>query len=143
MSLRPFFSFPSAFDDVFSDYLSYSPKIQNRNNEAGTLSPALDVHEGKDTVAIDVELPGVSKDNVQVHYDNGKLTVSGEVVNERKSEEEGHRWSERRFGSFSRTITVPAKVDPERIEASFSNGLLSIVLPKVDKTATTKKIDIK
>ncbi|CAA19006.1 Hsp16-like protein [Schizosaccharomyces pombe] len=143
MSLQPFFGFPPTVNDLFSDFVSYSPRLNNQI--PGELSPSIDVHEGKDTVSVDVELPGVKKEDVQVHYDSGKLTISGEVVNERKNEstEGNQRWSERRFGSFSRTITIPAKIDADRIEANFSNGLLTVTLPKVEKSQTKKQIAIK
>ncbi|EPY52242.1 hsp16-like protein [Schizosaccharomyces cryophilus OY26] len=142
MSLQPFFDlYP--FQDGLSDFLSYSPRVQ-RQDRAVDLSPAIDVHEGKDTVAVDVELPGVKKEDVQVHYDEGKLTVSGKSVNERKSEGDrgNHRWSERRFGSFSRTISIPSRIDSDRIEAQFSNGILSIVLPKIEQSRSKKQIAI-
>ncbi|EPY52301.1 hypothetical protein SPOG_05012, partial [Schizosaccharomyces cryophilus OY26] len=77
-------------------------------------------------------------------YDEGKLTVSGKSVNERKSEGDrgNHRWSERRFGSFSRTISIPSRIDSDRIEAQFSNGILSIVLPKIEQSRSKKQIAI-
>ncbi|WBW75571.1 hsp16-like protein [Schizosaccharomyces osmophilus] len=142
MSLQPFFEL-HPFQDVFSDFLSYSPRVQ-RQNRVGDLSPAIDVHEGKDTVEVDVELPGVKKQDVEVHYDEGKLTISGESVNERKSEGDkgNQRWSERRFGSFSRTITIPNKVDADRIEAQFNHGILSVVLPKIEESRSKKQIAI-
>ncbi|EEB09365.1 hsp16-like protein [Schizosaccharomyces japonicus yFS275] len=138
MSIQRFFGFP----EVFDDFLNYAPIVQSRARDNGTLSPAIDVHEGRDTISVDVELPGVKKENVNVHYDNGKLTVSGEIVNERTSDEEQRHWSERRFGTFSRTISLPSKVDADQIEASFSNGLLTITLPKVEKV-TKRQIEIK
>ncbi|EPY51572.1 hsp16-like protein [Schizosaccharomyces cryophilus OY26] len=142
MSLQPFFEL-HPFEDAFSDFLSYSPRLQ-RQNRNFDLSPAIDVHEGKDTVAVDVELPGVKKEDVQVHYDEGKLTVSGESLNERNNEGDkgNQRWSERRFGSFSRTISIPTNIDSDRVEAQFTNGVLSIILPKMEQSHSKKKITI-
>src|SRR5215218_41675 len=87
-------------------------------------APALDISERKDAYLVTVELPGVEADDLEITFEDGLLTIQGErQFTSESSEEQFHR-IERRYGAFRRSITLPAQVQAEQIEASFDNGVL-------------------
>lgn len=93
--------------------------------------PAVNVRETGNEVALDVELPGIDPDNVEITVENGLLTISGEKREERKEGDEGrYHLVERSYGSFSRSFTLPQGIDEEQIDAEFQNGLLTVRIPK-------------
>lgn len=96
-------------------------------------SPSLDVHDEKDNFVVHVELPGMKKEEIDISLHDGVLTVSGERKREsEKTEGETFR-SERCFGKFQRSVTLPARVDGNKVKASYKDGVLSIDLPKVEE----------
>jgi HSP20 family protein len=105
-------------------------------------APALDISERKDAYLVTVELPGVEADDLDITLEDGLLTIQGErlFIND-ASEQQFHR-VERRYGAFRRSITLPAQVQAEQIEASFDNGVLQIVVPKMEE-AKPKRIQVR
>jgi HSP20 family protein len=98
-----------------------------------TWLPALDVWESDAEIVLALDLPGISEEKVAIEVDDGVLTVSGE--RERELEEKGDRFYrfERRFGQFSRSVTLPQGVDPSGIKAAFKDGVLEIRVPKPEE----------
>ena len=109
---------------------------------AETWVPRVDIREEKDAVLLTVEIPGVSKDDVQVELQDGVLTISGEKKTEQSENENGFYRSERVYGGFKRSFTVPDTVDAEHINGEYANGVLKLTLPKLPEAAP-KKIAIK
>lgn len=105
-------------------------------------TPALDISEDKDNVYVRVELPGMRKEDIDVSLHNGSLSVSGERKSEENYKDAEVYRSERFFGRFQRTVTLPSEVDAEKIRAQYKDGLLDIVLPKAEE-AKPKHIDVK
>ena len=105
-------------------------------------APALDIAEGKDAYLVTVELPGGKLDDLEITLEDGLLTIQGErhVAND-SSEEQFHR-VERRYGAFRRSITLPAHVMAEGIEASFEDGVLQILVPKAEE-AKAKRVQVR
>jgi HSP20 family protein len=95
--------------------------------------PAVDVWETDNELVLSFDLPGIPEDQINVELDDNVLTVSGE--RERTNETSGERFYryERRFGTFSRSVTLPAGVNEESIKADFSNGVLEIHVPKPEE----------
>ena len=93
-------------------------------------SPTSDVIETKDEIVIKAELPGIEEKKIDVEIEAGVLTIKGERNAEKETEEKGYRRVERSYGTFLRSFTLPANVEPEKITASFANGLLEVHLPK-------------
>ena len=93
-------------------------------------SPTSDVIETKDEIVIKAELPGIDEKDVDIQIEAGVLTMKGERNAEKETEEKGYRRVERSYGSFLRSFTLPANIEPEKITASFANGLLEVHLPK-------------
>jgi len=125
--LSKFFEDPSAFAGVAGDHWM----------------PAVSVSETADELMLVAELPGVVEEDLSIELENNVLTVSGEkkeVRSEGDEERRYHVW-ERRFGSFSRSFTLPRSVDGSKIVAVFENGVLDVTLPKVAE-AKGRKIEI-
>jgi HSP20 family protein len=109
---------------------------------AGTWAPAMDVQEAPDRYAVTMELPGITPDQVDITFNDGVLTVRGErKFYEDQPEESFHR-VERRYGSFLRSITLPSRIDADRIGARFENGLLTLEVPKAED-AKPRRIEVK
>lgn len=106
--------------------------------------PALDIYEEKDDVVVKVELPGLSKDHIEVQVTDNILTIKGDKKKEEEIKEGNYYHSERSYGAFSRSVELPTEVKTEQVKASFKNGVLEVRLPKTEeakKRATTVKID--
>jgi HSP20 family protein len=106
-----------------------------------TWAPALDISERKDAYLVTVELPGVQADDLQITLEDGLLTIQGERHFAHDSSEQQFHRVERRCGAFRRSITLPAHVMAEGIEASAEDGVLQIVVPKMEE-ATPKRIQV-
>lgn len=105
------------------------------------VSPRMDMQDTKDAIQVTVELPGLTQDDVKIAIEDDVLTVSGEKKAEKDVKEENYRFSERAYGSFSRSILLPRSVDADKIKATMTDGVLKIVAPK-DGTAAAKTIKI-
>ncbi|MEW6357748.1 MAG: Hsp20/alpha crystallin family protein [Planctomycetota bacterium] len=105
-------------------------------------SPALDISETENAVTVKAELPGVDAKDVDVSLSGDVLTIKGEKKEEKEEKERSYHRVERSYGSFSRTLRLPATVDADKIEASFDKGVLEITMPKKEEQKG-KKIEIK
>ncbi len=94
--------------------------------------PAVNVYAGHDGIAIVAELPGVEREDLEVHVHHDTLTLYGTRRPAAEREEAYHR-RERRGGAFTRTIQLPYRVDPERVEAQLENGVLRLSLPRPEE----------
>ncbi|HWP34566.1 MAG TPA: Hsp20/alpha crystallin family protein [Thermodesulfobacteriota bacterium] len=97
---------------------------------SGTWWPATDVYETADGFQIVAELPGLSKDDVQVELKDNVLTLKGERRYEEKYRDQTAHRVERCYGQFSRSFALPAEVDASKVEARFKDGVLTISVPK-------------
>ena len=105
--------------------------------------PKINTRETEENYHIEVELPGVKKEDVDIKVDGNVLTISGERnVREEVKDEDYHK-IESRYGLFSRSFTLPERVDTSNIEAEFVNGILEIAIPKLKIDTSSKKIEIK
>jgi HSP20 family protein len=93
----------------------------------------MDVVEAEDHLVLKADLPGLSEDDVKIEVRDNVLTVSGERKTEREDERRGYYRVERAFGSFSRSLTLPDGIDPDRIQASFDRGVLEVRVPKPEE----------
>lgn len=105
--------------------------------------PAVDIIEKDNAFEITAELPGMDEKNIQIKLSGGNLTIKGEKKDEREEKKKDYYLSERHYGSFQRTFGLPEGVDPEKIEAHFSKGVLTLTLPKKPEAQKEKTIDIK
>lgn len=126
-----------SFDGVFAFPWEAGPETQS----PAARFPAVDVQEGKDTVTIKAELPGLKKEDINISLHEGVLTLSGERKGSRECESGGKTRSERWFGRFERSITLPGSVDPKNIPATYVDGILTVTLAKAEE-AKPKQIKI-
>ena len=108
----------------------------------GGWSPSVDVFQDKDNVFIKAEVPGMKKEDIDISFQDGMLTICGERKQESEVREGESFRSERFFGKFHRTVTMPTKVDPEKIKATYKDGVLTVELPKAAE-ARAKQIEVK
>ena len=92
--------------------------------------PPVDIYEDEHSIQLKLEVPGIEEKDLDVKIENNVLTVSGERKFEKEEKEENFRRVERRYGSFSRSFTLPNTVDTESVTANYSNGVLKIALAK-------------
>ena len=95
--------------------------------------PPMDLVEAEDHFVLKADLPGLTDEDVKIEVQDGTLTISGERKAEHESRERGWYRIERSFGSFSRSLTLPDRVDPDGIAASFDRGVLEVRIPKPEE----------
>ena len=100
--------------------------------------PAMDLVETEDHLVLRGDLPGMTEDDVDIEIKDNVLTVSGERKSESEDKREGYHRVERSFGSFSRSLTLPHGIDPERVDAKFENGVLEVQIPKPAEAKPTR-----
>ncbi len=136
----PVSGFRREMDRLFDDF--FRAPMLSRAGELGALSanwPSIDVKDKENELLVTAEVPGLTDKDVELFVDNGMLTIRGE----KKAEHEERGYSERFFGKFERQIPLPSGVDEEHCKADFSDGLLTIHLPKTrEAEAARKKIPI-
>jgi len=106
------------------------------------LTPHVDLYETKDALVLKATIPGVKPEDVQIRIAGDVLTLRGEVREEAEEEGATYYLRERRYGTFSRSIRLPVPVVADEAEATFENGVLTLVLPKADE-ARPKIIEVK
>jgi HSP20 family protein len=103
--------------------------------------PMTDIYETKEAYVFKSELPGFKKEDIKVEFSGDTLTLRGERKQEEETEGESCHRTERSYGMFERSFTIPKNVDAKKIDASLMDGLLVLTIPKVEE-AKTKAIPI-
>jgi len=101
--------------------------------------PAVDIVDKDKAYEITAELPGLDENNIDVKFADSTLTIKGEKRDEKEEKKKDYYLSERRYGSFQRSFSVPGSVDADKIKASFKNGVLTVTLPKTDEAQKSEK----
>jgi len=128
--------------DLFNEFFKQFEQEDSR--EVFDFTPDVNTREGDDAYYIDVDLPGVKKEDVEISVDKNILTIKGERDIRDEVKEEDYYRVESAYGTFSRSFRLPEKVDVENIEAKSEDGVLEIVIPKLKVLKdSTKKIEIK
>lgn len=111
--------------------------------ELREFSPTVDIFEEGNDVVVKAELPGMGKDDIDVNVTDDVITISGEKKSEEKIEKKDYFRFERSYGSFSRSLTLPAETQTDKAKASFKNGVLEVRIPKTEAAVRkVKKITI-
>jgi HSP20 family protein len=100
---------------------------------ASTPALPLDVTTDADALTVEAALPGMKPDDVDITVENGTLTISGRTADERSSDEGSYLVQEIRRGSFSRSMTLPQGLEPDKAEATFEHGVLTLRIPKAEQ----------
>ncbi len=124
-------------DSIFDQFFG-----RGSDDDTSTVwAPRTDLSETDDAFRIRLDVPGMTKDDIAINLQNNTLTVSGERSSERQEDGEEYVRVERAFGNFHRTFTLPDAVDPDRVEATYDEGVLTINVPKTEKS-TRRQIEI-
>jgi HSP20 family protein len=139
----PFSAFRREMDRLFDDFTrgwvgSTWPSI-GRTPE---LMPSMDVAETDKEIEITAELPGLQEKDVQVNVTDNVLTIKGEKKSEKQEKDKNYTMFERSYGSFSRTLDLPAGANSDSIKATLANGVLKVTVPK-PAPAQVKKVEVK
>ncbi len=105
-------------------------------------SPRVDIMEKDNEYIVKAETPGMKKDDIKITMQDNVLSIKGEKKEEVKEEDKNYHLCERRYGKFVRSFRLPTPVEAKKINASYKDGILSIVLPKSEE-AKPKEIEIK
>lgn len=139
-------SFQQRMNEMFEEFFrGFNVAMPGSIEESfGAFHPSIDVKEGETDIVVKADLPGLEEKDIDVLLTEDSLTIKGEKKAEKEDKAENYYHLERTYGSFHRVIPLPAEVDSKKVEATFKNGVLSIVLPKTAKAkAAGKKIAIK
>ena len=113
----------------------------NEEMTRGNWFPKVDIFENKDNLVLEAELPGMTKDDFDLSFENNILTLKGERKFEKKTDEGSYHRVERSYGNFTRSFTLPQTVTAEGAKADFENGVLHVTLPKREEVKA-RKIEI-
>ncbi len=136
---RPLRDLKREMDRLWNEFFGREPLPEVFETE---WVPALDVSETKEAVIVRADVPGIDPNNLEITLSGNTLTIRGEKKQEREEKGENFYRMERSYGSFVRTIQLPVEVEPDKVEASYKNGVLKITLPKKSE-AQGKQIPVK
>jgi HSP20 family protein len=151
-SQDPWSSFRTEMDRLFDRFAGFgmpsfrqmfgSPFLNGSEGNAAIASPAIDITEDDKAYRVTAELPGMNEKDIEVVISGDRLTLRGEKQQERQ--DTNKHLSERSYGMFQRSFTLPEAIDREKIEAGFHNGVLTLTLPKTAQAAQqSRKIEVK
>jgi HSP20 family protein len=129
---------------LFEEFFEPAPRRRWRwlsRAEAETVSPSIDMYDRKDEIVVKAELPGVEKEDIDLTISENSLTIKAESKKDEEVKEEDYYSREIHYGTYTRTLTLPAEVDSSKAKATFKNGILEIVLPKKEE-AKPKEIKV-
>jgi len=128
---------------LFDHALSRTRGDDKEGLTASMWSPAVDIFETPDSIVMKAELPGVSRDNIDIQVQDNTLTLKGERKSEHEVKEENYLRVERSYGAFQRTFNLPTGVQQGKIRAVFKDGVLEVTMPKAEEAKPTQvKIDV-
>jgi HSP20 family protein len=132
-TFRPFY-LPNFFDDDFF------PVMANRSNSM----PAVNIREDEKRFTLELAVPGMDKKDLKIDINEDLLTISSETKNESEESRDGYKRKEFSYSSFCRSFQLPENVNKEKIEANYRDGILNVVLPKVEeeKSKITRQVKI-
>ncbi len=110
--------------------------------DQGRYAPAMDVRETEDAYVVEADVPGMNKDDVHIEVADNVLTIKGERKDEKEEKDKNFHRIERSFGSFARSVALPAGIDPGKVSAKFDNGVLTVTLPKPEDRKP-RRIEVK
>lgn len=140
-AFRPFVDIQREMDRLFNDAFS---GMSTQSKEASILNPEVDIYEKNDEVVIEMDIPGITKDELEINVEDDVLSIKGQKKIEREEKDRDYHRYERSCGTFQRYFRLPDYVKAEEIKAKYEDGVLKIELPKkeeVKKEALKVKVD--
>jgi HSP20 family protein len=147
---QPFEALRNQVDRLFHDFQTgflQAPSYRSlldiepfwRRDFGFTVTPAIDIVEKDKAFEVTAELPGLDVKDIDIQFANGTLTIKGEKQEQKEEKTKDRYVSERRYGSFRRSLQVPDSVDADKIEASYKGGVLTVTLPKSPEAQKSQK----
>jgi HSP20 family protein len=139
----------NAFDRFFSrsyrqPLLASGSEAEAPDKPAMVREPLLDIVDEKDHYKVVVEVPGIDRKDLNINVTEENLTIQAQMKEEKKQEDKGYFYQERRYGSFQRSIALPGEVIPEQASAECKNGILEVKLKKKHETKTKQhRVEVK
>lgn len=137
----PFWKEFNALSSRLNRYFD-QPRDENEVDFLGNWNPAVDVFDRGSEVVIHAEIPGAKKEDIDIRVENNVLTLRGKKERSEEVKEEGYFRSERAYGTFSRSFSLPTSVNVSKIAADFKDGVLTLTLPKAEE-AKPRQIEVK
>lgn len=129
-NLLPLGSFRKEMDRLFDEFMGEKwPSIF----EPGVFTPPVEVGETPEEVFVNVQVPGIAKEDLDVELTDRALTISGEIKDEKEEKKKNYYRQEFRHGRFSRTVALPGEVEIDKAKADLEKGLLMVHIPKTEK----------
>ena len=132
--------FRGEINRLFNDFFAWQPFP--RAFEEGDWTPAVDISETNKEIVVNAEVPGIDPKDIDISLTGRLLTIKGERKQEQEEKDKNYHRIECRYGSFSRSLELPADVDAGKVKATYRDGVLKLNLPKA-KEQSVKKIEIK
>ena len=129
---NPFLPLQNELNKAMGDFYGWFEPFHfpSERFEDLALNPSVDIIDNKDQFKVEVEMPGMGEENVQVSVDNGMLFIKGEKTTSKKDKDKNYRMREINYGKYERCITLPEYVDVDKAKASFKKGMLWVDFPK-------------
>jgi HSP20 family protein len=140
---HPLTLFEQDMNRMFDEFFSGFGLAPTWESGWSAFSPQVDIVDSEKEIKVSVELPGLGEKDIDVSLSGDMLTISGEKRQEKEDKGKNYYRIERSYGSFKRAIPIPCEVKTEDIDATFKNGVLSIVLPKTTEGQCRQKITVK
>jgi len=129
---------------LFDQTLSKTRTDDDEGLTASTWSPAVDIYETADSIVLKAELPGLSRENIDIQVRDNTLTLKGERKFEREVKDENYLRIERSYGAFQRAFNLPSVIQQDKIKAVFKEGVLEVTMPKAEEAKPKQvKIEVK
>ena len=126
------------------NYPTMKPLIKRSGQWDKIWAPAVDIHDTKDALVVTADIPGLTKDQIDVSVDNNVLTIKGEKREEKEEKKKEMVRSERFYGSFQRSFTLPVGIDQTKVNAAYKDGVLEVSIPKKEEAKANQiKVDVK
>jgi HSP20 family protein len=145
---EPTRSMEKFFEDMFEEgfpsrFFRRFPRMKWLT-EVETIWLTVDMFDKDDEIVVKAEVPGIDKENIKISVSDSVLSIKGEMKKEEEVKEEDYYYAERSYGSFSRSLTLPAKVVESKIKAEYKDGILEVHLPKAAESKPKEiKVDVK
>lgn len=139
---REMASLQERMNRLFSDFRVRAPLGEEEITQ-GAWVPPVDIYETAESIVLEVELPGITKEDIGVEVKDNTLTLKGDKKFEKEVKEENYHRVERSYGAFQRVFTLPSTVQQDKVRAKFKDGILEIRLPKVEEAKPKQiKVDV-
>ncbi|MGD8427892.1 MAG: Hsp20/alpha crystallin family protein [Balneolaceae bacterium] len=133
-ALQPISDLRREMDRLFNELIPFSWRLEETEPTLNRWLPTMDMVETDEDYTIKVDLPGMNKNDININVHDNVLSIEGERKKEAQKESEGYLRSERSFGTFKRSFTIPVAIEADKIKASFKEGVLAVHVPKAEKS---------